>query len=99
MNRKAILQRLKAMEPQLRKQGVCGLSLFGSLARGESSDDSDVDLLFEISPNSWFSLFDQAHISRQLSEALNTKVDFILRRTLHPMLCPRVEAEQITVFG
>ena len=83
----------------LRADGVCGLYLFGSRARGDDNPNSDVDLLFEVSPGSGFSLFDQARISRQLSETLHSKVDFIPRRSLHPWIKARVEAEQVRVFG
>ena len=90
---------LKSFEPVLRAQGVCALYLFGSAARGEASALSDIDLMFDISPDVKFSLFDQARISRQLSEKLDAKVDFVLRRSLHPWIRSRVEAEQIKVFG
>lgn len=55
--------------------------------------------MFDISPDANFSLFDQARISRQLSEQLHVKVDFIPRRSLHPWIKSRVEAEQVKVFG
>jgi uncharacterized protein len=90
---------LKSFEPVLREQGVCALYLFGSAARGEAGPQSDIDLMFDISPDAKFSLFDQARISRQLSEKLHAKVDFIPRRSLHPWIRSRVEAEQVKVFG
>ena len=90
---------LKSLEPALRAQGVCALYLFGSAARGEAGPQSDIDLMFDISPDAKFSLFDQARISRQLSEKLHVKVDFIPRRSLHPWIRSRVEAEQVKVFG
>jgi predicted nucleotidyltransferase len=99
MASQSTLSRLKAIEPQLRNDGVCALYLFGSVARGDGSEQSDVDLMFDIAPGSHFSLFDQARISRQLSEMLHAKVDFIPRRSLHPFIKARVEAEKKTVFN
>jgi uncharacterized protein len=99
MDSQKTISDLKSLEPSLRQQGVTSLYLFGSVARGEASPASDVDLLFEFDPDRRFSLFDQARISRQLSEALNSRVDLVLRRTLHPWIKPRVEAELIRVFG
>jgi uncharacterized protein len=93
------IDQLKALEATLRADGVCGLYLFGSYARGEETKTSDIDLLFDIAPDVRFSLFDQARISRQLSEALNAEVDFIPRRALHPLIKDRVEAEKVTVFN
>jgi uncharacterized protein len=93
------LSQLKTLEPQLRAKGICALYLFGSAARGEAGPSSDVDLSFDIAPDAKFSLFDQAQIMCELSEALGTKVDFVPRRALHPYIRARVEAEQIKVFG
>ena len=93
------LNQLKSLESALRAAGVSALYLFGSCARGEAGDESDIDLMFEIMPDRRFSLFDQALISRQLSETLHRPVDFIPRRALHPSVKARVEAEKIKVFG
>jgi uncharacterized protein len=99
MSRNDTLAQLKALEPGLRAQGVCALYLFGSTGRNEAAKDSDVDLLFDIAPDTRFSLFDQARITRQLSEHLRAPVDFIPRRALHPAIRAKVEAEQVRVFG
>ena len=93
------INRLKSLEPSLRAQGVCGLHLFGSQARGQAGEASDVDVMFDIAPDARFSLFDQARIARQLSDALRAKVDFVPRRSLHPLVKANAEAERITVFG
>jgi uncharacterized protein len=90
---------LKKLEPSLRAQGICGLYVFGSLSRGDNSDSSDVDVMFDLSPDAKFSLFDQARISRQLSEKLHAKVDFVPRRSLHPLVKASAEAERVKVFG
>ena len=91
--------KLKSLEPSLRKDGVTALYLFGSYARGEETETSDIDLLFDIAAGVRFSLFDQARIGRQLSEFLETKVDFIPRRALHPLIKAQIEAEKLTVFN
>ncbi len=93
------LTQLKSLEAGLRAKGVCALYLFGSAARGEAGADSDIDLSFDLEPDAKFSLFDQAQIICDLSEALGTKVDFVPRRAIHPYIRARVEAEQIKVFG
>ena len=92
------LSELRQLEPMLRADGVSALYLFGSRARGDADGQSDIDLLFDISPGRRFSLFDQARIGRHLSETLHAQVDFIPRRSLHPFIRSRVEAEQVTVF-
>lgn len=93
------LSTLKKLEPSLRAQGVCGLHLFGSQARGDATAASDIDLLFDIAPDTRFSLFDQARIARQLSEELQAKVDFVPRRSLHPLVAAKAAIEQVTIFN
>lgn len=98
MEREVALARLRPLEQRLRQQGVSALYLFGSTARGEADEKSDLDLLFEYVPDRGFSLFDQAGLQVELSELLNTKVDFVPRKGLHPYLKSRVESELIKVF-
>ena len=98
MNREVAISRLKPFEAPLRERGVTSLYLFGSTARGEAREDSDVDLLFDIAPGTKFSLFDQARFVTELSSGLGAGVDLILRRELHPFLKPRIEADLVQVF-
>jgi uncharacterized protein len=55
-------------------RGLCAY-LFGSLARGEGSPTSDVDLLVEFEVGS--SLFDVMHLESELSELLGAPVDVV----------------------
>jgi predicted nucleotidyltransferase len=93
------LTKLKSLEPSLRAQGVCGLHMFGSQARGDAEAAADVDLMFDLAPGARFSLFDQARIARQLSEELQARVDFVPRRSLHPLVAARAESERVTIFN
>ncbi len=83
----------------MRAQGVCGLHVFGSQARDAATLASDIDLMFDVAPDVRFSLFDQARIARQLGDLLQTKVDLVPRRSLHPLVKAKAEAERITIFG
>lgn len=47
MNLEQALRILREHEPDLRRKGVKTLSIFGSVARGEAREDSDIDLLVE----------------------------------------------------
>lgn len=98
VKRSVALQKLKPLETSLRARGVSALFLFGSVARDVAGDDSDVDLLFEVMPQQRFRLFDQAGLQVDLSEALETHVDFVPRLGLRPRMRERVEAEMVRVF-
>lgn len=98
MEREVALARLRPLEKRLRQQGVSALYLFGSTARNEARDDSDLDLMYDYDPATKFSLFDQVGVMQEISNALGTKIDLVSRYGVHPYLKARVEADAIKVF-
>jgi predicted nucleotidyltransferase len=87
------LERLREkIAPILRRLGVRRASVFGSLARGEGNEESDVDLLVELEPGR--SLLDLAELKVELEEVLGRRVDVITYDSLHPLLRERVLREQ-----
>ncbi len=75
MDRSSILQTLRHHESELREAGVVHLRLFGSLARNEGSQHSDVDLLAEFDKSRHLSLVRVGSIQNRLSELLGVQVD------------------------
>ena len=73
------------------------LYLFGSTARNEAGEGSDVDLFFdhEIGKVSLFKLMD---IREKAAAILGKKADVITRSSLHPRLRQHIEAEAVQVF-
>lgn len=98
MNRADAIDRLRALEPELRERGLASLFLFGSLARDEAETASDVDLLFERQPGRRLSLLDVIGIRHFLEDRLQTPVDLILRESIHPMLRGDIETDAVAVF-
>jgi predicted nucleotidyltransferase len=88
---------LAAEVDSLRALGAGALYLFGSTARDEANNDSDVDLFFDpVRPD--LSLFDVMDLRDRLSSLLMRRVDVMTRTSLHPYLRPRIEAEAVRVF-
>ena len=98
MKRDIALAKLKPFEPRLRERGISALYLFGSTARDEASDASDLDLLFEYDQSQKFTMFDQASLMLELADGLGSKVDFVSRYGLRPRLKARIEREMVQVF-
>lgn len=74
-----------------REHGVVFAGLFGSQARGESSPDSDVDVLVRFDERR--SLIDQARVEREIGEAMGRSVDLVTENALSPYLRDKVEAD------
>jgi len=96
--RAAVIAALREVEPQLRKEGVVGLSLFGSVARNAAGRESDIDVLIDIDPKRRFSLLDQAGIQELLARATGHEVDVVLRSGLRRELRAAVLADAVSVF-
>ena len=72
-----LLTRLRACEGELRSFGITGLSLFGSTARGEDRDGSDIDLAATFDLASRVDLFRFAEIGERLHRLLDSPVDLV----------------------
>ena len=72
------------------KYGASNVRVFGSVARGEDTLESDVDILVDLSPRS--SLVTLGRLERELNEALGVPVDVVPADDLRPAV--RAEAEQ-----
>lgn len=68
---------LQAHEAELRAAGIARLSLFGSVARGDAADGSDVDLAAELDPTACIGLFALVALERRLGELLDRRVDLL----------------------
>jgi hypothetical protein len=97
MLRDEALQRLKEHEAELRRLGVQSLYLFGSTARGEAREDSDVDLFFDYERGA-FGLFELMDVKERAAEILGGKTDIMTRDSLHKALRGAIEAGAVRVF-
>ena len=72
--------------------------LFGSFARGEQTEDSDIDIIFEPQENQYFSLLTYAHIHRELEQLLHRKVDLVEEGTLRPLIATSAEKDKTLIY-
>lgn len=92
--REQLVGQLRQLKPALaQRYKVRGLALFGSLARGAQSADSDVDLLVDFEDDA--DLLDMMGLANDLEEALARKVDVVPRRALRPEIRDQVLGEMV----
>ena len=82
--------------PILKNAGVLNASIFGSFARGEQTETSDVDLLVEFPQGK--TLFDLVDLKMRLEEVLGTRVDVVTPNALSPKLLPFIQNELIQIL-
>ncbi len=95
MGRDEVMRTLRSHEAELRRFGVKSLRLFGSVARDEASDGSDVDLLVAFETPPGFSSYMKLRIF--LEDLLGAKVDLVTENGLRDRVRPYVEREAIRV--
>ncbi len=100
MDREKVIMALRSLKQKLILEGIEHLYLFGSVARNEATDQSDIDIAFDVQPEFElkFSLIDQSRLQRELSAALNRKVDFVERAYLHPSIGASSAQDMIRIF-
>ncbi|MCE3231088.1 MAG: putative nucleotidyltransferase [Alphaproteobacteria bacterium] len=96
MNQQDILKRLLLDQKELEQYSVKSLSLFGSVARNEEKETSDVDIL--VSFDKPIGIFAFMELKDHLEEILATPVDLVTEQALHPRLHDKSMEESIHVF-
>jgi predicted nucleotidyltransferase len=75
------------------KYGAHNVRVFGSTARGEASESSDVDILVDLADDR--SLLDQVGLQQELEEVLGRKVDVVVEGGISPYLEKRILSEAV----
>ena len=96
MNRDEIMDKLQAHKPTLAERfGVTGLALFGSYARDQATDGSDVDILVSFDgPATSKAYFG---VQFYIEDLLGRPVDLVTDKALRPEFRPYVEREAVHV--
>jgi predicted nucleotidyltransferase len=84
MRRDIIISLIQKNQAQLKQLGVRSLSMFGSVARGEETRTSDVDMLVEFEGQPTFDGFMDTKFF--LEDLLGQKVDLVMPQALKPRL-------------
>ena len=97
MNRDTVIRKLRAREAELREQGVSHVFLFGSVARGEADENSDVDLFYDYDVDR-FGLRQFMRLRELAPEIVGREVDIMPRDGIHPLIRDEVISDSIQIF-
>ncbi len=93
-----VLDILKRHEAELRQLGARHAAVFGSVARGEPREGSDIDILVELDPDKPVGVFEYARLKLYILELLGRSVDVVNRKTLKPLLRESILHESVNAF-
>lgn len=91
----AVLLTLHERMPEMEDRfGVEKISLFGSVARGEDTAESDIDLVVSFSPE-YDKYMNFLNLSDFLEEIFGRRIDLLTERSIHPKLKPFIVSDSI----
>jgi len=98
MRKEEVIAKLRSHADAIRAAGATSLYVYGSTARDEARDDSDVDLFIDYDKARLFSLLDFIGVKHCIEDVLGTSADLATRDSLHPRMKDRILAEAVRVF-
>lgn len=72
--------------------------VFGSMARGDYSQISDLDIMIDVPDAIPFNLFDLAEIQYQLEQITNKKVDIVMSKGISPLMKTYIEKDMKLIY-
>lgn len=90
----AALRRIRECRNTLSELGIAHVSVFGSVARGDETTSSDVDVIVEPSPKRKVTLFDLVSVQHVLERALGSRVDVVTAATLRQSRAGRAAQDE-----
>ena len=94
-SRQKILDQLRAIKPALQQEfPLHRMALFGSWARNEQTEKSDVDILVDVDPSIGLRF---VTLAERLEALLEQHVDVVSSRAVKPNLLKQIQAELIDV--
>lgn len=90
---KLIARNRDAIKKIARRYNAANICVFGSMARGDAGNDSDVDLLADLDVNT--SLLDRIALTQEIEDLLGRKIDLVTPDKLHRVIKDRVIKEAV----
>lgn len=88
----------KIVSPIFKKYDIKKAAFFGSVARGEDTKKSDIDILVEFKENTDKTLLDLVGLKLELDELLKKKVDLLTHNSLHPSIRDYILKDQAIFY-
>ncbi len=95
MSRDDVVRRIREGPKGLASFGVTSLHLFGSVARGDAGESSDIDLLVSFDGPATFDQY--MDLKLYLEDLLGRRVDLVTERGLRDEIRPHLEGELLRV--
>lgn len=93
-----VLTILRSHESELRRLGAAHTAVFGSVARGEANNESDIDILVDLDHDKSVGVFEYAEMTLYIRDLLAGKGHVSDRETLKPLLREDILRDAVSAF-
>lgn len=98
INRPMKLQEIQQkITPLLQRSGIEYAGIFGSVARGEATEDSDIDILVKFQGSPTFSAY--LELDNDLRKELGQDIDLLTEGSVSKFLRPQIERDLKIIYG
>ncbi len=98
MRKDIAIAKLRSHADTIRAAGAISLYVYGSTARDEAREDSDIDVFIDYDKSRLFSLLDFIGVKHCIEDVLGKSADLATRDSLHPKMKDKILAEAVRVF-
>ncbi len=98
ISREELIDELLRLKPELEREGVTHMALFGSRARRDNRPDSDIDLVVDVDGNRRISLLDVVGYGHIVEDNIGLPTHITTRGSLDGKFKQRVEMDEVVVF-
>ena len=98
MKSQEVIAKLRECEAELRARGVRHAALFGSLARGTATAESDIDIMLDLDVDAVGDVYDYVGLKEYVASLFPGPVDVVSRSGLKSYVRPPAEAEAVYAF-
>ena len=93
-----IVAKLESLRGKLETEGVEHLAIFGSRARGDHAETSDLDLLIDAAPLSKFSILNLVGVEHIVADSTGLPANAFMRRSLDASFRSSISSDIIEIF-
>jgi len=93
-----IVAKLESLRPKFEAEGVEHLAIFGSRARGDHTESSDLDLLIDAAPSRKFSILNLVGVEHIVADSTGLPANAFMRRSLDAAFKRSISSEIVEIF-
>ncbi len=98
MDKNAVLEQLRLHQEALQQRGILHAAVFGSVARGEAQEGSDIDILIEINWETPMDIYAYTNLKRYIADLFPISTDVINCAALKHSISVQAQKDAVYAF-